>query len=150
MESWVHQQIKTTSLVYLQTFDLNEEIVSVPCLMRFERGILILHPLKNNDYSHINTIDDIKASIYIEDPTKKLPYFILLKGTLTLSRSKTQWESQKQNWKQIYPHLHTYFELQERYIQPSLDKELLYFKPNQILSWLDPETEPRSLDLEVI
>ena len=65
MEPWVHQQIKSATLVDLQTVNQNEEIFSVPCLINYWKGILYLHPLRSYDQSYINLQYNENASIYI-------------------------------------------------------------------------------------
>lgn len=150
MEPWIHQQIKSTVLIDLQTVNQDEEIFSVPCLTNYEKGVLFLHPLRSYDQSYINVKHNENASIHIQDPNQTTPSLILLKGNLKVLRSSEKWNMLKEYWKNIFPFLQTYFDLQERYVHHGTDQGLLSFKPVQIIAWENLDIAPIKLDLEIL
>ncbi|MFV2015501.1 MAG: hypothetical protein ACC656_08750, partial [Candidatus Heimdallarchaeota archaeon] len=108
------------------------------------------HPLRYYDHSYINIQHNENASIRIEDVTQNSPYVILLKGKLKILRSREKWISLKYHWINIFPDLGTYFDVQERYIHPSMDQGLLFFKPVHISAWKNFELDPIKIDMEIV
>lgn len=150
MEPWIHQHIKNADLIDLQTVDQDQEIFSVPCLISYEKGVLFLHPLRSYDQSYINVKFNKNASIYIEDPNQTTGPMILLKGKLNMLKSQEKWNLLKQYWKNTFPFLQTYFDLQERYVHHGGDQSLLSFKPEQIIAWENPDIEPIKFNMEIL
>ena len=150
MEPWVHQQIKNASIINLQTVNHDEEIFSVPCLIYYEKGILLLHPLRNYDHSYTNIENNEKGSISIEASKNDKVSSILLKGKLKIIQSSEKWIMLKKYWNSVYSFLGPYFDLQEHYVYPGMDQRLLSFKPDHIWAWENIESKPIKFELEII
>ncbi|OLS19438.1 MAG: hypothetical protein HeimC2_41180 [Candidatus Heimdallarchaeota archaeon LC_2] len=150
MEPWVHQQIKNASVMNLHTISHDDEIFSVPCLIHYEKGILFLHPLRNYDHCYNNIENNDKGSISIEVSLGEQISSILLKGKLQILHSSEKWTTLKLYWTSVYSFLGPYFDLQERYVLPSMNQRLLSFKPDQIWAWENIDSKPIKYELEII